>query len=272
VYPRGLGAANLAIVRARAHGRPLYITEAGDATAPGSILQELAALGVTEPTYLYTYRARDAQAEPAYDLAGVALEPATIQTIENGPQGPEVERIGHMNPSPLFKFDQGPGTLDCWCECIRSFFLRYGYALDLDTVFQAGKGKARPAGGEAATFAEVKRSITTLAGQLGVTLQSMDCDDPATVFQALRDPNTANPWTIIAGVAEGDLQPGQAYGHFMILSGFQGGNEIAVVDPLDHYDGNTSGVYPAASLATAMIDNWELSIDAEAVKIVGKAA
>jgi hypothetical protein len=58
----------------------------------------------------------------------------------------------------------------------------------------------------------------------------------------------------------------------MILSGFTGGNEIAVVDPLDHYDGNTSGVYPAEQLAQAMIANWEPSIDAEAVKIVGKAA
>jgi hypothetical protein len=180
--------------------------------------------------------------------------------------------LGHMNPSPLFKFDQGPGTLDCWVEAIRSFFLRYGYPLDLDTVFQAGKGRARPAGGEAATFAEVKQAIATLAKQLGVRVQTMDCDTPTIVFQALRDPDTANPWTVIAGVAEQVLQPGQQYGHFMILSGFTGGNEIAVVDPLDHYDGNTSGVYPAEQLAQAMIANWEPSIDAEAVKIVGKAA
>lgn len=174
-----------------------------------------------------------------------------------------------MNPSPLFKFDQGPGTRDCWVECIRSFFLRYGYPLDIDTVFQAGKGYQRPAGGEAAPFTVVDQAIARLAEQLAVTVQRAEADDPNTVFQLLRDPDTNNPWTVIAGVAEHDLQQGQNFGHFMILSGFTGGGEIAVVDPLDHWDGNLSGVYPAAIIAKGMIDSWEEQVDALGFKIVG---
>jgi len=77
VYPLGRGTANLAAVRARAGGRPVFVTEAGVEHDQPSILQRLAALGAGDlPTYLYSYRARDAMAMPGYDVAGVALLPA----------------------------------------------------------------------------------------------------------------------------------------------------------------------------------------------------
>jgi hypothetical protein len=183
-----------------------------------------------------------------------------------------VTRIGHSMPAPLFQFTQDAGSSDCWVECIRSFFLRYGYPLPLDTVFQAGKGHARPAGGEAATFAEVKQAITTLAQQLGVTVQEADFDDPNTVAAALHDPSTANPWTVIAGVKESDLQPGQSYGHFIILDHEDSAGNVQVIDSYTNVDGNQSGRYPFAQLATAMKDNWEPLIDACGFKITGRAA
>lgn len=188
------------------------------------------------------------------------------------PETTVVTRIGHTMPAPLFQFTQDAGSNDCWVECIRSFFLRYGYPLPLDTVFQAGKGTARPAGGEPATFAEVKQAITTLAAQLGVTVQEADFDDPNTVAAALHDPNTANPWTVIAGVKEADLQPGQSYGHFIILDHEDSAGNVQVVDSYTNVDGNQSGRYPFAQLATAMRDNWEPLIDAIGVKITGRAA
>lgn len=175
-------------------------------------------------------------------------------------------------PAPLFQFTQDAGSSDCWCETIRSFFLRYGYPLPLDTVFQAGKGKARPAGGEAANFAEVKQAIRTLAQQLGVTVQEADFDDPNTVTTALHDPNTANPWTIIAGVKEADLQPGQSYGHFIILAHEDNAGNVQVIDSYTNVDGNQSGSYPFSAIAQAMIDNWEQAIDAIGCKITGQTA
>lgn len=177
-----------------------------------------------------------------------------------------------MNPAPLFKYDQGPGTLDCWVRCIQAFFLRYGYPLDVETVFQAGKGKARPPEGEAATFAEVEAAIRTLAQQLGATVQLAEFDDPSIVLAALHDPNATNPWTIIAGVAEQDLQPGQQYGHFLILSDLDADGSVEVIDSYASEDGNSTGKYPWPEMAQAMIASWERSIDAIGVKITGKTA
>jgi hypothetical protein len=68
--------ANLGLVRSRAAGMPVFLTEYGREGQQRRCLTDLAAGGVTEDTYLYTYRARDAQAQPAYNLAGVALLPA----------------------------------------------------------------------------------------------------------------------------------------------------------------------------------------------------
>lgn len=262
VYPRGLGAANLAAVRARANGRPVWITEAGDATAPGQILVELAALGAADvPTWLYTFRALDQAAQPAYNLAGVALTPPP-------PPSPLSTKEGHAMPAPLFQFTQDAGSSDCWCECIRSFFLRYGYPLDLDLVFQAGKGYPRPAGGEPATFATVKRAITTIAQQLGVKVQMADFDAPNVVAAALHDPDAANPWTIIAGVAESVLQPGQNYGHFILLDHEDANGMVKVVDSYTNVDGDATEYYPFAQVAQAMVSNWEPQIDACGFKIV----
>lgn len=258
VYPKGRGAANLAAVRARAAGLPIWLTEAGDATAPGQILPELAALGVTtEPVFLYTYRAKDEAAQPAYNLAGVPLAPAP-------PEGASVP-----SPAPILRLPQQPGSLDCWIKCIEEFFLRYGHVLTDDLVFAAAKDRPRPAGGEAATFAEVKRAIAAIAQELGVTVQLADFDDPATVMAALHDPDTANPWTVIAGVKESDLQAGQNYGHFLLLDHEDAAGNITVTDSYAETDGDVSGVYPKVAVEQAMVQNWEPQIDAIGVKILG---
>ena len=87
VYPLGRGAANLAAVRARAGIRPVIITEAGVEHDQPTILQRLAALGAGDlPVYVYSYRAKDAQAMPGYDVAGVALLP--VATPAQNPSQP----------------------------------------------------------------------------------------------------------------------------------------------------------------------------------------
>lgn len=178
-------------------------------------------------------------------------------------------RKGHGGmPSALFQFDQGAGTLDCWVRCIESFFLRYGYSHDVDQIFQAGFGFNRPPGGQAAPFSVVKQAITTLAAQDGVKLQMTDLDNPGQVSAALSDPDTANPWTIIAGVAEQDLQPGQAYGHYIILER-RDGDTVTVVDSLAREDGNQSGTYTWEQITAAMAANWDPTVDAVGVKIIG---
>ena len=95
VYPLGLGAANLAAVRARAAGRPVFVTEFGVASQQQTCLQQMQALGVTEPTYLFAYRWRD-NAASGYDLAGVALLPG------NPPQSPQ-DGAGDTKGSPVLQ-------------------------------------------------------------------------------------------------------------------------------------------------------------------------
>jgi hypothetical protein len=107
---------------------------------------------------------------------------------------------------------------------------------------------------------------------LGVTVQEADFDDPNTVAAALHDPNTANPWTIIAGVKESDLQPGQNYGHFIILDHEDNAGNVQVIDSYTNVDGNQSGRYPFIAVAKAMVDSWEPNIDAIGVKVTGRAA
>jgi len=88
VYPLGLGAANLAAVRARAAGRPVFVTEFGIAGQQQTCLQQMQALGVTEPTYLFAYRWRD-NAAAGYDLSGVALLPGNPpQSRQDGSGSP----------------------------------------------------------------------------------------------------------------------------------------------------------------------------------------
>lgn len=173
---------------------------------------------------------------------------------------------------PIFQFDQGY-TKDCWVRCIQAFFLRYGYTVDLDTVFQAGKGHARPAGGEAATFAEVKTALNTLTAQLGAHLQLADFDAPGVVMAALHDPDVNNPWTVIAGVAEQDLQgQTQAYGHYMIAYRIDDKGMVYVIDSYAAEDGNTTGKYAWSTFAKSMIDNFDAAIDAIGAKLLAKAA
>ena len=174
-------------------------------------------------------------------------------------------------PAQLFQFDQGAGTLDCWVRCIESFFLRYGYSHDVDQIFQAGFGYVRPAGGQAAPFSVVKQAITTLAAQDGAQLQLIDLDSPGQVSAALADPDTANPWTVVAGVAEQDLQPGEQFGHYIILVSDQG-DVVTVVDSLQSEDGNQSDTYTWAQVSAAMVANWDPSIDAIGCKLIAGGA
>jgi hypothetical protein len=258
--------------------------DAGKLTADAQIANLHAYLAGCAPSVQAVYVFCDGGSDrrwDAYRTWGTPVEtyirstwntPSESHQDDPGSLATPITRIGHAMPAPLFQFTQDAGSSDCWVECIRAFFLRYGYPLPLDTVFQAGKGHARPAGGEAATFAEVKQAITTLAQQLGVTVQEADFDDPNTVAAALHDPNTANPWTIIAGVKESDLQPGQNYGHFIILDHEDNAGNVQVIDSYTNVDGNQSGRYPFIAVAKAMVDSWEPNIDAIGVKVTGRAA
>lgn len=249
--------ANRVAVLARANGRPVYGTEYGRPHAQQQCLIDLAAAGVSEPTALFAYPVWQGNASAGYDLRGVALTP-----LPPPPKGPTVP-----TPAPILRLPQQPGSLDCWIKCIEEFFLRYGHVLTDDLVFAAAKGHPRPAGGEAATFAEVKQGIAAIAQQLGVTVQLADFDDPATVMAALHDPNTANPWTVIAGVKESDLQPGQTYGHFLILDHEDAHGNITVTDSYAETDG-CSGSYSKVAVEQAMVDSWEIAIDAIGAKII----
>ena len=191
--------------------------------------------------------------------------PAPIPT---GPAAPTQQK-GHSGmPASLFQFDQGPGTLDCWVRCIESFFLRYGYTHDVDAIFQAGFGYVRPAGGQAAPFSVVKQAITTLAAQDGAKLQLIDLDQPGQVSAALADPDTANQWTVIAGIAEQDLQPGQQYGHYIVLERKEG-DTVTVVDSNQREDGNQTGTYTWEQIVAAMAANWDPTIDGVGAKLIG---
>lgn len=197
----------------------------------------------------------------SFDISGIVSQIAAYVTTQKG----------HARvPATLFQFDQGPGTYDCWVRCIESFFLRYGYSHDVDQIFQAAKGYARPVNGETATFTQVKQAITTLAAQDGVKLQLIDLDNPGQVSAALDDPDTANPWTVIAGVAEQVLQPGQQYGHYIILER-RSGDTVTVVDSNQHEDGNVSGTYTWEQVVNAMAANWDPVVDAIGAKLIGGA-
>lgn len=122
VYPLGRGAANLAAVRQWANGGLVIVTEFGIAGQQQTCLQQLAALGVTEPTWLYSYRARDAQAQPQYNLAGVALTPPDTQGGKT--MAPTInDYCTELGPD-------GSGHARCGLACMVSVEMAYGNKYD----------------------------------------------------------------------------------------------------------------------------------------------
>ncbi|MHB8409851.1 MAG: hypothetical protein ACYDHY_17490 [Acidiferrobacterales bacterium] len=257
VYPLGLGAANLAAVRARAAGRPVYVTEFGIAGQQQTCLQQMAALGITEPTYLYSYRARDAQAQPQYDLAGVALMPVTT------PQPPKEP------PMPMPELNQG-WSMACHSYAVAECFDDAGAYVSPFDVYAQGMGEPLVLPGRPASFDQLRAEVNAAGamthhrikwfGPLGI------CNDPATFDQLVKD-----GWYVIAGVKESDLIAGQNYGHYVVARKIDfngdGTPELEIIDSYRAQDGG-SDRYPLAQFHQAMADNWDAGVDALAFQIV----
>jgi hypothetical protein len=199
------------------------------------------------------------------DVLGVPYQAAAPVLVAPTPPPPSsggpVE-FGAM-PTDLVELDQGPTTYDCWVRCIQAIFLSHGKSFDVDTVFQAGKGHARPEpSGEPATFGEVKHALATLAGLVGLHIEGpIDLDTPADMDQAVRD-----GWHVIVGVAEQVLQPGQNFGHYMVFERLDG-LVATVYDPDRLWDGDASETYDFVQLHSAVVANWDPIVDAVGVKL-----
>ena len=188
------------------------------------------------------------------------------------------ESIRMVNP---IDFKQLSGSLDCWVECIRRFFSRYGLLFDVDTVFQAGKGYAHPAGGEAADFPTFLRAVMTLARSVGVEvgvpttqwktgnmyLQYIEVDDFNTLWITLQDSDKSDPWTVTIGENNADLNPAEPWQHFgELLQNPTNGDEISWYDPASTWDGDAAQ-YSKSQFEQAIKDNWDPKIVGYALKI-----
>lgn len=276
VYPLGLGAANLAAVRPRLHGRPLFVSEYGIAGQQQRCLQQLAADGITEPTFIYTYRARDAEAQPQYDVAGVALLPVpqnltgqpNLVVGQFGPVSSSNSGKEHHPMANVPELDQG-WSKACWAYSVAECFDAAGYYVSPFDVYAQTKGQLLTLPGLPATFPELRAAINAAAAMTSARIKWLGplgvINDPATFDQAVRD-----GWYVVAGVREADLQPGQDYGHYVVARKIDfdkdGTPELEIVDSYKAEDGG-SDRYPLAGFHTAMADNWDPSVDAIAFQI-----
>lgn len=178
-------------------------------------------------------------------------------------------------------FKQLPGTTDCWVECIRRFFSRYGLLFDVDTVFQAGKGYAHPTGGEPADFPTFLKAVKTLAASVGVLvdvpaaqlvagtsyLQYLEIDDFSTLWATLQDSDTADPWTVVVGEDNGDLNAAENWQHFgSLLQNPTNSDIINWYDPASTWDGDAAQ-YTKEQFTIAIEQNWDPKIIGYALKI-----
>lgn len=275
VYPLGRGAANLAAVRAWANGGPVLVTEFGIAGQQATCLQKMAAMGVTEPTYLYSYRARDAQAQPQYDLAGVELTP--IHTIDFASQG--VNEGGKTEMSAIVdaipELRQGPTKL-CWAECVQEAFAGAGKSVSVYDLYKQVKGVDYTPPGEPATFGELIQAVQAAATLTGATIKWFGdqgrVNDFATFDQILRD----GSWIVVVGANEqvlvNDLGLAEAagYGHYFICRhiDFDGNGQpdTYTIDSYRAYDDVPVRV-PLAAVHDAMRQNWDANYDALAFQV-----
>lgn len=213
-----------------------------------------------------------------YDYSSIIDQMAEIQKAGPTVAVPVKQIVeGVIRVEPPIDFRQLSGTTDCWCENIRRFFSRYGMLLDLDTVFQAGKGYARPAEGEPATFPTFLHAVRTLAQSEGVgldgdvsvngTLQQLEIDTFSTLWATLQDADTANPWTVVVGENNADLNPAQPWQHYgSLLQNPTNSDQIQWFDPAAPWDGDAA-VYTKEQFTRAIQDNWDPRVIGYALKI-----
>lgn len=209
-------------------------------------------------------------------LAALGATPPAVQS-----DAPNLSKGTAVSVAPI-DFRQLPGSYDCWVETLRRFFSRYGILLDEDTVFQAGKGYHRPTGGEAADFPTFRRALENLARangvQVGVAasayqhgqnyLQLIEIDTFSTLWATLDDANQANPWSVIIGENNADLNPAEAWQHYIgLLQDPSGSDVINVYDPASTWDGDAAQ-YTREQLQKAILDNFDPVIVGYACKIV----
>jgi len=283
VYPLGRGAANLAAVRARAAARPVLVTEAGIAGQQDTILQQLAALGVTESTYLYSYRARDAQAQPAYDLAGVELLPVTTPA-QNPPQSRQdgadatiaAKGKDHtLSIDAIPELQQGP-TMLCWAECVQEAFAGKGKSVSVYDLYKQTKGIDYVAPGAPASFQELTMCVEAAAAMTGSTIKWFGpagrVNDFATFDQLLRD----GTWDVIVGANEqvlvNDLGLAETanYGHFFLCNRIDfnadGTPDTYTIDSYRAFD-HVPVRIPLGAVHDAMAANWDSGYDALAFSV-----
>lgn len=160
VYPLGQGAVNLASVRARAHGRPVFVSEYGVAGQQRTCLQRLAASSISEATFIYTYRARDAEAQPAYDVAGIAFLPAvSADHSQVIPDPIPAQGKEHHPMATVPELDQG-WSKACWAHSVAECFDAAGYYVSPLDVYAQTKGQLLTLPGLPATFPSCERRST----------------------------------------------------------------------------------------------------------------
>jgi hypothetical protein len=225
----------------------------------------------------------------AYDYAEVLNELANYVNSERG-NAPVAGTSVHSEEVFIGKkvimavpidFKQLPGSYDCWVECIRRFFSRYGLLFDVDTVFQAGKGYAHPVGGEPADFPTFLKAVKTLAASVGVLvdvpaaqqvagnnyLQYLEIDDFTTLWATLQDSDTADPWTVAVGENNDDLNAGENWQHFgELLQNPTNSDLISWYDPASTWDGDAAQ-YTKEQFTVAIEQNWDPKIVGYALKI-----
>lgn len=234
--------------RAAFPGKPLAITEQGWPNG-----DPLWATDSGDPLFLFAAR-WEGHAGQGWDVLTQPSVLARMRALKEGPTVPNVPEL-----------DQG-WTKACWAYATAECFDAAGHYVSPFDIYAQVKGQVFNPPGLPATFDELRAGINAAAAMTRARLKWFGplgvANDPGTVAQLVRD-----GWFVIAGVAEGDLQPGQNFGHYIVITNVSDPNAAAIVDSYRAEDGG-SDRYPWSQLVQAMGDNWDQNVDALAFQIV----